>query len=208
MIVPSPQREHVVTLVNMPNGVLSQTAPCRCPALRAFHPDVPGRFHARNTGGRYHARELDGRVVPDAASAKSMVSVLRSSPRTGPAVVRWRPKTVSPKNASKMPPKGSNPPKSGDHPPSALAWPFLPYRSYLLRFSGSESTSYASFISLNLASASVSPGLTSGWYLRARFQYAFFISASSASRSTPEPRNSHGEVNYTASFSRFTNRAG
>ena len=30
---------------------------------------------------------------------------------------------------------------------------------------------------MNLASASVSPGLTSGWYLRARFQYAFFISA-------------------------------
>ena len=39
--------------------------------------------------------------------------------------------------------------------------------SYCLRFSGSPSTSWACEISLKRASASLSPGLRSGWYWRA-----------------------------------------
>ena len=45
--------------------------------------------------------------------------------------------------------------------PMARIW------SYSLRCSGSLSTEWASLISLNFASAAASPGLESGWYLRA-----------------------------------------
>ena len=57
---------------------------------------------------------------------------------------------------------------------------FAPSSSYFLRFSGSPRTSYASLISLNFDSADLSPGLTSGWCLRASFRNACLISLSVA----------------------------
>ena len=64
-------------------------------------------------------------------------------------------------NTSSKPP-GAWPPAVKRAPePMARIW------SYSLRCSGSESTEYASLISLNFASAAASPWLESGWYLRA-----------------------------------------
>src|SRR5205823_3723578 len=51
-----------------------------------------------------------------------------------------------------------------------------PSSSYFFLFTESPSTSYASVISLNLLSADLFPGLTSGWYLRASFRYVCLIS--------------------------------
>ena len=62
-----------------------------------------------------------------------------------------------------------NEPKSaGEKPPAPapLAKGPVP-ESYCLRFSASPSTSYAAEISLKRSSAVSSPGLRSGWYLRA-----------------------------------------
>ena len=54
--------------------------------------------------------------------------------------------------------------------------------SYCLRCSGSDSTEYASPISLNRASC---PPLESGWWVRASLRYAFLIAAASAPLATP-----------------------
>ena len=74
-------------------------------------------------------------------------------------------------------------------PKSTLVGPGRPFVepnvSYSLRFSGSESTSYAPCTSLNFRSASSSPGLRSGWYSRASLRYAFFSSSADAFLGTP-----------------------
>jgi len=57
--------------------------------------------------------------------------------------------------------------------------------SYSARCSLSESTEYASLISLKRFSAAVSPGLESGWNCRASLRYVFFRSASLTSLETP-----------------------
>src|SRR5260221_4948254 len=62
---------------------------------------------------------------------------------------------------------------------------FGPSVSYLWRFSGSDSTSYASLISLQRLSALLSPGFTSAWYLRASLLYAFLMSSALADLLTP-----------------------
>ncbi len=62
---------------------------------------------------------------------------------------------------------------------------FAPSSSYFFRFSGSPRTSYASLMSLKRLSAALSPGLTSGWCLRASFRYACLISFSLAVFATP-----------------------
>ena len=74
---------------------------------------------------------------------------------------------------------------SGCPPACCQCWILCPNSSYLRRLSASPNTSYASFISLNLDSAVLSFGLTSGWYWRANFRYAFLISFSSAFLDTP-----------------------
>ena len=79
-----------------------------------------------------------------------------------------------------MPEKSNPPPPPA--PPSKAA---CPNWSYLLLFSESLSTAYASEASLNFASASLSPGLLSGWYFLANARYAFFISLSEAFLDTP-----------------------
>ena len=62
-----------------------------------------------------------------------------------------------------MSPAQVNPPP----PPGAPVNIPDPTRSYSLRLSGSERTSYAPWTSLKRSSASASPGLRSGWYVRA-----------------------------------------
>src|SRR4051812_30254543 len=58
----------------------------------------------------------------------------------------------------------------------------VPRRSYCLRFSGSDSTSYAPCTSLNRSSF---PGLRSGWTSRTSLRYAFLISSWLAFFETP-----------------------
>ncbi len=57
--------------------------------------------------------------------------------------------------------------------------------SYSLRRFSSDSTEYASEISLKRSSALASPWLESGWYLRASLRYAVLISAGFAVLATP-----------------------
>ena len=57
--------------------------------------------------------------------------------------------------------------------------------SYSLRFSGSDSTSFAAETSLNFSSASLFPGFASGWYCFASLRYARAISFSLAPCGTP-----------------------
>ena len=73
-----------------------------------------------------------------------------------------------------------NPSKPGGGVKLAPCCQFAPKLSYLLFFSLSDKTSYASLISLNLLTAS-GDLLTSGWYCLASFLYADLIFASVAS---------------------------
>ena len=74
-------------------------------------------------------------------------------------------------------------------PPPPPGWRMLaqsgPSVSYRWRFSGSDSTSCASLISLKRASAFASPLLKSGWNFRASLRNAALISLGVAVRSTP-----------------------
>jgi hypothetical protein len=69
--------------------------------------------------------------------------------------------------------------------PGLVLLPARPKLIVLLALSGSDRTSYASLICLNLASASGLPGLTSGWCWRASLRYADRISFSDAVLGTP-----------------------
>src|SRR6516162_6206657 len=85
------------------------------------------------------------------------------------------------------PPNGEPGPPNGC--PCCCACSYIrqlaPSSSYLRRLSGSPSTSYASLISLNLLSAPLSPGLTSGWCFLASFRNACLISFSVAVFGSP-----------------------
>ena len=61
------------------------------------------------------------------------------------------------------PPGGRNPPK----PPGNGPLTCERYSSYLVRFSASPRTSYASATALNFSCFLLSPGLESGWFSRA-----------------------------------------
>src|SRR3954466_3046314 len=123
-------------------------------------------------------------------SKLSETSVSRSRPRTcwawGRPLPRLNmPPRMSPKSKLPNPPACPAPepaPPNGLPPPKP---PKAPASSYSLRFSGSPRTSWAAEISLNFSSASLSPGLRSGWYFRASFRYAFLISSSVAFFETP-----------------------
>ncbi len=71
------------------------------------------------------------------------------------------------------PPPPNMPPKTSSKPPELpgavkrAPEPIARIWSYSLRSAGSESTEWASLISLKRASALGSPGLESGWYWRA-----------------------------------------
>jgi hypothetical protein len=129
--------------------------------------------------------------VPRAASRKSIsISTRRLVPMRGPR--RPRPTLKKSPNDPPSPPKMS--PKlrkmSSNEAPSKsrVAYPFRPSWpnwSYCLRFTSSESTSYAWEICLNFCSASLSPGLRSGWCLSASVRNALRISSGVAVRATP-----------------------
>src|SRR5580693_10601181 len=142
-------------------------------------------------------------VVPSIASLKlSVVSVSTSAPRRGLfcAVVRLPPPNTPPNRSPRRPPASPAPLKMSPRskPPKP---PFCPGRlpagtrkpppnserasSYSLRRFSSDSTEYASEISLNRSSAEVSPLFASGWYLRASLRYAVLISAGLAVLETP-----------------------
>ena len=105
-----------------------------------------------------------------ACSNESWTSVSRSRPRVGALASRPpRLKTVekmSPRSEAKPPAPGA--PPNGARPPPKPA--NAPPASYSLRFSGSDSASYASWTSLKRSSAFGSPWLRSGWYSRASFR--------------------------------------
>src|SRR6266567_3566637 len=139
-------------------------------------------------------------VVPSIASLKvSDVSVSTSAPRRARLWVVVRPRLNTPPKMSPRPPpspvplkmsprsKPPNPPWPGRCPVGTRKPPPNSERasSYSLRRFSSDSTEYASEISLNRSSAEASPLFASGWYLRASLRYAALISAGLAVLATP-----------------------
>ena len=140
-------------------------------------------------------------VAPSMASLKvSDVSVSMSAPRRGRAwvVVVRPPKTPPSRSPSRPPvlpgwPPNRSPRSNPPNPPWPPAWPGirtppLPNSdlasSYSLRRFSSDSTLYASEISLKRSSDAGLPLLASGWYLRASLRYDFLISSGEASLAT------------------------
>mmetsp|Transcript_8227 Transcript_8227/g.28868 ORF Transcript_8227/g.28868 Transcript_8227/m.28868 type:complete len:246 (+) Transcript_8227:478-1215(+) len=117
------------------------------------------------------------------ASTKTRTSL----PRGVSASSSWPPKRNP--NGPPPPPKNCENMSPGPPPPPPCCCcclsPSSPWRSYTLRFSGSDSTSKALLISVNFFSASASPGFLSGWYFRASLRYDRLIVPSSAPRGTP-----------------------
>jgi len=128
---------------------------------------------------------VSSRVVPKAVSARSS-STRSVALRPRRARVRGPREVAVPKKASMMSLNGKPAPPNGPAPPAPPpgANGSAP-RSYISRFLGSESTSYAWVISLNRSWVSGS-GLTSGCSSRASRRYAFLISSGLASRRTPK----------------------
>src|SRR5579862_410340 len=140
-------------------------------------------------------------VVPSIASAKlRVVSVSTSAPRRGLfcAVVRPPPPNTPPNRSPRRPPASPAPLKmsfrSKPNPPVLVRFPVGTRKppgnierasSYSLRRFSSDSTEYASDISLKRSSAEESPLLASGWYFRASLRYAVLISAGLAVLATP-----------------------
>ncbi len=143
-------------------------------------------------------------MVPSIASLKvSVVSVSTSAPRRARFWVVVRPPRLNtpPKMSPRPPPPPSpvlpkmsprsKPPKPpccpGRVPVGTRKPPPNSERasSYSLRRFSSDSTEYASEISLNRSSAEASPLFASGWYLRASLRYAALISAGLAVLETP-----------------------
>src|SRR6201996_5812883 len=151
---------------------------------------------------------FSGTVTPSTASPNDMVaSVSTSAPRRGPAGVPARPPPPNmPPRMSPSPPPPAPPAVPPPAPPPNRSprsnpppgWPGRPVpgarnpppnieraSSYSLRFFSSDRTSWASEISLKRSSASRSPLLASGWYLRASLRYDDLISSAFAVLGTP-----------------------
>ena len=173
-----PQRSHVRAVCTMPNGVrwLMRTWPV---PPHCEHVDGLVPFAAPEPPQSGHVSILLKEIVfrqPLAASSKLMLTTPSVSlPRRGAFGLARRvpPPPKPPKKLLKMSPRSMSPVK-GLPPPapppklgSTPAWPNWSYRALL---SLSESTSYASLTSLNFASASLSPGLRSGWYFFANLR--------------------------------------
>ena len=183
--LPAPRhRPQADTWVNCPNMLwwLRRTSPAPAHSRQTVGDEpgsLPPPLHREQTSVR---RTSIGRSQPKTASSKSTVSdCWRSPPRLADVRDRAEP---PPKKASKMSP---NPPKVSK--PSNPCAPFCPSpawpkRSYADRFSRSESTWYASLISLK---RSVAPSFLfrSGWNSSASFLNAFFSSSSEQPRETP-----------------------
>jgi len=115
-----------------------------------------------------------GTCAPASAWSKVIdTCASRSAPRSARGFVRTRRPLVEPPNRFERmslidAPSKSKLPKPPKPPPGPAPVANGPEPlSYCLRFSGSPSTSCAWEISLKRASASLSPGLRSGWYWRA-----------------------------------------
>src|SRR6185437_1183805 len=133
-----------------------------------------------------------GTCAPETAWSKVIdTCASRSAPFSARGFVRTRRPLVEPPNRlERMSPieapsksKLPKPPKPPPGPAPVLNGP-VPL-SYCLRFSVAPGPSCACEISLKRASASLSPGLRSGWYWRASLRYAFLISSALARLSTP-----------------------
>ncbi len=139
-------------------------------------------------------------VVPSIASPKvSVASVSTSAPRLGRFCAVVRPRLNTPPNRSPRPPLSPVPLKMSPrskppNPPCPVRVPVGTRKpppnserasSYSLRRFSSDSTEYASEISLKRSSAEASPLFASGWYLRASLRYAVLISAGLAVLLTP-----------------------
>src|SRR5919198_297139 len=113
--------------------------------------------------------------VPLIAWAKDRrTSVSRSRPRWRPAPEG--PPARRPNRSERMSPKEPTLVRKAEGSKRKPAPPNMPPASYCLRFSGSESTEYASWICLKRSSAPLSWGLASGWYWRGGVRVGFFIS--------------------------------
>src|SRR5271166_3191010 len=128
-----------------------------------------------------------GTCAPETAWSKVIdTCASRSVPRSERGLVRTRCPPVGPPNrfvrmspieeASKS--KLENPPNPPPGPAPVAKGPLA--LSYCLRFSGSPRTSCAWEISLKRASASLLPGLRSGWYSWASLGEAWLISSAVA----------------------------
>src|SRR6266566_762026 len=138
-----------------------------------------------------------GTVTPSTASPNdSVASVSTSAPRRGRCWVPPRPPNMPPSRSPSRPPvpcepnrsPRSKPPKPPPGPPGVRkrsAPNSVRASSYSLRRFSSDSTLYASEISLKRSSDLLSPLLASGWYLRASFLYDCLISAALAVFATP-----------------------
>ena len=187
------QVEHIFVLANCPKGVLWTVLMLPEPwqvgqvfLLVPFLAPVPS--HTWHFSIRFI---LISFLVPNAASSKVISNfIFKSEPALGP--VLWvlvlpppkPPPKKSPNISPNISPKSLNP---APPPPNPWVWSNAawPNWSYLAFLSGSDNISYASFTSLNFASASLLSGFKSGWYCFANFLNADFISFSSASLLIP-----------------------
>ena len=158
-----PEPPHILqvrSIIMKPPFILIRPVPLQVEQVLGWVPGLaPEPLQTSHTSLRVNSKVLS---QPKAASSKvSLSSYWMSLPCTG-ALRRWAPPMAPPnswlKISSPMPPKPlkSNPPAYEQPPP--LMGSSCPKRSYLARLSGSESTSLASFSSMNRASASLSSG--------------------------------------------------
>lgn len=140
-----------------------------------------------------HERTRVSRSCTGFFSSVSFNSISTATVRSWPCV-RLRPPRPPPKkfsNKSPMSPMSPmfpwNPWKpEKSNPPGPPACPLVrPNWSYMFFFWGSFNVSYASFISLNFASAFLSPLCLSGCHSLLRRLYAFLISSAEADVETP-----------------------
>src|SRR3954454_16354425 len=190
MTVPEPpQRAHGRVIENRPWPWDSTPRPWHTGQTTG---EVPGRAPVpRQVVHGAWVETWTGICAPSTACSKdSETLVSRSRPRSAtgfvrappprPAVVEKMFERMSEKDPKSWPAGPPAPPGAPVNPPPNRP----PPRSYVLRFSGSPRTSYASEICLKRSSAPVSL-LVSGWYWRASLRYAFLISSGVALRSTP-----------------------
>ena len=168
-----PQSEHGWEIENIPWPWVSMPRPSQRGHTDRRRPRLGAGPAAGLAGGlhRHLQRDLragDRLVEGDRDLRLEVGAAFGARPAARPR----RPPPAPPNRLERMSPieeasksKLPKPPKPPPGPAPVAKGP-LPL-SYCLRFSGSPSTSWAWEISLKRASASLSSGLRSGWYLRA-----------------------------------------
>src|SRR6266581_1185039 len=190
----SPRPRHVLQgseNAKLPRFLLAWPDPSHVGQTLGTVPDfAPVPWH---TGHGPSPVSRSGTVTPVTASLnESVASVSTSAPRRGRCCVP-RPPNMPPSRSPSRPPVPDDPnrsPRSKPKPPPP-APPGVPTlkrsapnrvraSSYSLRRFSSDSTLYASEISLKRSSALGSPLLASGWNLRASLRYDCLISSAVA----------------------------